>query len=427
MSEWRQTTTAALLEEGVIEIGDGYRAKNSEFVENGGLPFVRVGDVNLAIRLEGTDQLPRELAGKYGPKVSRGSDSLITMKGTIGRVAYVSSALPPFVYSPQISYWRSLAPELVHPRWLRYWLESPEFLAQALATKGATDMADYINLRDQRRMRITLPPPTVQGRIADVLGAIDDLIENNRRRIEVLEEMAQAIYREWFVRFLYPGHEDATFVESALGPIPEGWETTTLHDLVTTQYGYTESATTTPVGPQYLRGMDINKTSYVDWSTVPYCAIEPKDQVRFAVAPGDVFVIRMADPGKVGICEAQVDAVFASYLVRLRPIDDRISSYYLFFTLRADGYQSWVTGASTGATRKSVSARVMTEPQILLAPRDLISMFDETVRPIRSLLAGLVQGNARLAALRHLLLPKLVAGQIDVSHLDLEVSEASVA
>ena len=57
-----------------------------------------------------------------------------------------------------------------------------------------------------------------------VLDAIDDLIENNRRRMEVLEEMARAIYREWFVKFRYPGHEDVPLVDSALGPIPEGWE-----------------------------------------------------------------------------------------------------------------------------------------------------------------------------------------------------------
>ena len=64
-----------------------------------------------------------------------------------------------------------------------------------------------------------------------MLGAFDDLIENNRRRIEILEEMARLIYREWFVHFRFPGHEDVELVDSDLGPIPEGWEVATLADV----------------------------------------------------------------------------------------------------------------------------------------------------------------------------------------------------
>ncbi|MGI8425765.1 MAG: restriction endonuclease subunit S, partial [Actinomycetota bacterium] len=258
MKDWRQTTTTQLLTDGVIEIGDGYRAKNVEFVEDGGLPFVRVGDVDTTIRLNGRDELPIENKSKYGNKVSAPFDSLITMKGTVGRVAYVSEACQ-FVYSPQISYWRSHDPTQIHPRWLRYWLESPEFLNQALATKGATDMADYINLRDQRRMRITVPPPLDQKRIAAVLGSIDDLIENNRRRIELLEQMAQAVYQEWFVCFRYPQVRGRKFPikdsaeavhilpgtskasiesdRSVRESLPRGWEDVLVGDVLELRYG----------------------------------------------------------------------------------------------------------------------------------------------------------------------------------------------
>ncbi len=150
MSKWVQWSTADLICDGVLEIGDGYRAKNAEFTLDGGLPFVRVGDVGLStVRVDGLDELPVDKRERYEPKVSRPGDSLITMKGTVGRVAFVSDEIRPFVYSPQISYWRSHIAGVVHPRWLRYWLEGPEFAWQASATKGATDMADYINLRDQ--------------------------------------------------------------------------------------------------------------------------------------------------------------------------------------------------------------------------------------------------------------------------------------
>jgi type I restriction enzyme S subunit len=275
---------------------------------------------------------------------------------------------------------------------------------------------------------LDLPSIREQRAVSELLDSFDALIENNRRRVVVLEEMARAIYREWFVHFRFPGHENVDLVDSALGPIPGGWSAPRLHDLVSTQYGYTESASTDPIGPHYLRGMDINKTSYVDWSTVPYCPIADALVGKYRVQFGDVFVIRMADPGKVGICEADVNAVFASYLVRIRPTTKRLTPYYLFFTLSDSAYQGWVTGASTGATRKSVSATVMTEPNISLPPVGLQRQFEDMVGPIRSTMVALVDGNTKLRKIRDALLPKLVTGQIDVAKVDLDaVDEGAVA
>ena len=122
-----------------------------------------------------------------------------------------------------------------------------------------------------------------------------------------------------------------------------------------------------------------------------------------------------------------MEAVFASYLVRLRPRDDRVRPYFLFFTLQGEAYQGWVTGASTGATRKSVSAKVMTEPFIALPTLEIQAQFDSAVQPLRLLLNNLVESSARLSAIRDLLLPKLVSGQIDVSELDLDAVVESVA
>lgn len=239
--------------------------------------------------------------------------------------------------------------------------------------------------------------------------------------------MAHAIYREWFVRLRYPDYEGETFIDSPLGPIPRGWVAQRIGSLVSTQYGYTESAQTESVGPKFLRGMDMNKTSFIDWSSVPYCKASEEDQLRFGVKPNDVFVIRMADPGKVSICELDVKAVFASYLVRLRPTDDRLTPYYLFFTLRDDRYQDWVTGASTGATRKSVSAKVMTEPLIVLPPARLQARFVSAVAPMRSMLMQLVRSNAQLRLKRDFLLSRVMTGQIDLSQLKLHAVMGSVS
>jgi type I restriction enzyme S subunit len=185
-AEWERTTTAELIRQGVLEIGDGYRAKNSEFVPGGGLPFVRVGDIGQRIETDGRDELPLSKRVTYEPKVSRVDDTLITMKGTVGRVARVLPSTPDFVYSPQISYWRVHDQSRLDPRFVSCWLRSPAFVRQAFASKSATDMADYINLRDQRRMRIVLPPIEVQKRIGDALGVIEELVEVNELRNRTL-------------------------------------------------------------------------------------------------------------------------------------------------------------------------------------------------------------------------------------------------
>lgn len=274
--------------------------------------------------------------------------------------------------------------------------------------------------------RIALPviDPSTQRKIAVILSAYDDLIENNNRRIKLLDEMAQRIYREWFIDYRYPGHENVPLVNSELGKIPQGWDVRPLSDLVGTQYGYTESANSNPVGPKFLRGMDINKTSYVDWSTVPYCSVAAPDHAKYKLFPGDVVVIRMADPGKVGIVETDIDAVFASYLIRVRPLNELVMPYFLFYFLSSDRYQAFVTGASTGTTRKSLSAPLITSIALALPPRKLQDSFADCVRSLRDMLVHLIQSNANLRTTRDLLLTRLLSGEIDVNDLGITIPEA---
>ncbi len=206
-------------------------------------------------------------------------------------------------------------------------------------------------------------------------------------------------------------------VRSPLGEIPQGWEARKLSEFVATQYGYTESTNVSPVGPKYLRGMDMNKTSYIDWSQVPYCLISGEDKESYAVKKGDVFVIRMADPGKVGIVEQDVDAVFASYLIRVRPIGGRLRPYFLFHLLGSPAYQGYISGASTGTTRKSASAGVITDFQFALPPIALIAEFEARSSTFREMLTTLLLEINNLRRTRDLLLPRLLSGQINVDAL----------
>lgn len=427
MTEWRTYLLGELGDSSKHAFATGpFRSSISKkyFIDEG-VPVIRGSnlstDVGVTLHEEGLVFVDEERARKFSRSIARRGDLVFTCWGTVGQVGFISDTTRYERYIVSNKQMK-MTPDSsrVDPLFLYYLLSSPRMVHEVTSQAIGTSIPGF-NLGQLKEIAVRIPPLTKQRDISQTLCALDDLIESNRRQIEVLEEVARLLYRDWFVHFRFPGHEAADLVDSDLGPIPEGWETAKLSHLVSTQYGYTESACPEPVGPRYLRGMDMNKRSFIDWSTVPYCPISKLDHQKFAVQIGDVFIIRMADPGKVGICEKEVDAVFASYLVRLSPTDGRITPYYLFFALSDEPYQSWVTGASTGATRKSVSAKVMTEPNIAVPSAVVLEQFDEAVRPVRSLINNLLEQNAVLREARELLLPRLVSGELEVSELGLEL------
>jgi type I restriction enzyme, S subunit len=193
-SDWLTLRTEELIADRALVINDGYRAKNSEMGPDG-LPFIRAGDIDGRISVEGTDVLAAESVVRAGEKVSEPGDALFTSKGTVGRFAFVSASSPRFVYSPQLCFWRVRDRSRLDPRFVFFWLQGPEAQGQLHALKGQTDMADYVSLRDQRAMTMTLPLIDEQRRIASVLAALDDKIEHNRVLGQRLQDLARARVR----------------------------------------------------------------------------------------------------------------------------------------------------------------------------------------------------------------------------------------
>ncbi len=334
-----------------------------------------------------TDKALNNSSAKYFPEYS----VLIAMYGAnVGQLGWlknpatVNQAVCGLVIDPEKADWRYVFYALLQNR--------DNLIVQARGAAQQNLNQDLI-----KDFEILLPPIPTQKQIADVLSAYDDLIENNSRRIQILEQMAQEIYKEWFVN-------NPKFKNLKVK----------LSEVTRPQYGYTESANDKPIGPKYLRGTDINKQNFIDWSAVPYCKISDEDKKKYKLQKGDIVIIRMADPGKVGIVEQDIDGVFASYLIRLEIIDQRISPYYLFYFLNSDEYQNYIQGAAGGTTRKSASAGVVTGTNITIPPKELLDQFEEKISLFRSELNNLLNQNANLRQTRDLLLPKLVTGEIRV-------------
>jgi type I restriction enzyme S subunit len=318
--------------------------------------------------------------------------------GTLGKVFFVNEDFWPLNTALYVQDFKGN-----DPRFTAYFLKS--VLRGTNSDKAAVPGVNRNDLH-ARRVRVTRDVGQ-QEAVASILSAYDDLIENNRRRIQLLEQAARLLYKEWFVHLRFPGHEHVTIPDG----VPEGWEKKHLSELLSTQYGFTETATDEPVGPKFLRGTDINKTYHIDWSTVPYCSDDKLDFRKYALHVDDIVVIRMADPGKVAIVESDVKAVFASYLVRLTRKEDVPSpALYSFFVLSDDLYQGFISGASGGSTRKSASAKLFVDFDALTPPASLVSLFVERVQPLRSQIRTLLEQNASLREARDLLLPRLMNG-----------------
>ena len=171
MSEWTKYKISTLIESKVLIIGDGYRAKNSELSTEEGLPFARAGNINDGFQLENAECLAPENLHKAGEKIAQVGDVLFTSKGTVGRVAFVTDSIPKFVYSPQLTWWRTIDTQQIYPEFLYCWMRGQEFISQINSFSGQTDMAAYVSLQDQRQMMyVTLPKIEEQKEITAVIA-----------------------------------------------------------------------------------------------------------------------------------------------------------------------------------------------------------------------------------------------------------------
>jgi type I restriction enzyme S subunit len=390
---------------------------------------------------------PKDLSGPHDRYVSRGERSLsrkglescsaqllppgtvlLTSRAPIGYVAIAKNSVA------TNQGFRNLIPKPgMSSEFLYYWLKGH---VEELQRHASGSTFQELSGTALAQIGIRVPPLPEQRAIAHILGTLDDKIELNRRMSETLEQMARALFKAWFIDFEpvrakmegrwqrgqshpgLPAHLYDLFpdrlVDSEQGEIPEGWRVGTLGELSEKpQYGYTASAREEPVGPKFLRITDINKLSWIDWSTVPFCEIGQEDLEQYRLHPGDVLIARMADPGHGVVIEEEVEAVFASYLIRFR-LKDHAYVRYIQYWLRSDGYWDLVASRHAGTTRASLNAQVLSTFQVIIPPKQIVSAFGEIVNNLRNKVVAAVNESRTLTALRDTLLPKLISGELRV-------------
>jgi len=272
-------------------------------------------------------------------------------------------------------------------------------------------------LKDIKNFEVALPPANdEQSRIATVLSWFDDLIENKKRQNEILEKVAMAIFKSWFVDFEPFKDEEFVYNEELGKEIPKGWEVKKLGEFVYAQYGFTASGEETGK-IKLLRIKDINKTFVIDWDSVPFCNITNDIFPKYQLKNMDIVISRIGDIGKVAIVENPPLSVFASYLIRLKIKNHKLTPYYLYYWLKAPDYQEYIQGAAEGSTRPNTNAEVIKAGPILIPPSSLIEKFEEVVHPIRSKIILNQKQIMVLRKIRDALLPKLVFGKLRVEEI----------
>lgn len=277
------------------------------------------------------------------------------------------------------------------------------------------------------RSTIPLPPKPVQRKIVSVLAAFDALISTNNLRIALLCEIARRIYHEWFVDFRFPGHEIIPLCESAWGPLPDGWRILRMDqiaEVIDCLHSKKPSENCQGEGI-LLQLQNISSNGIIDMSkTYQISADDYAAWIsRIELGPGDCVITNVGRIAAVGQVPPGVVAAPGRNMSAVRPRAVP-PTYLLQFLLSAHMAREVQEKKDAGSIMDSLNVKGIVRLSVLVPSDRLADAFEDLCRPVRRQIEGLVEARQRLELTRDFLLPRLLAGQIDVAGLDSTVAEA---
>jgi len=322
---------------------------------------------------------------------------------------------------------RALDNKILSNRYLFFALQPKLELLKSISTGAATKFLTLTILND---IEFDLPPLPTQSKIATILSAYDDRIENNTRRIKILEEMAQALYREWFVKFRFPGHEKVRMVESELGMVPEGWEVKKLGDVVTIHRGksYRSADLVEEGAVPFLNLKCIDRGGGFRYDGVKRFQGEYKNTQTAKTGDIVIAVTDMTQERRLVAHAARVHvigndfAVMSMDLVKVEPKAE-VSKDYLHGLLRFSDFSQEVRQHANGVNVLHLNPSQIQEFKFALPPTELRNRYAELCSSAYQGCDVLHAKNDNLRRTRDLLLPKLISGEVDVTDLNINTME----
>lgn len=252
-----------------------------------------------------------------------------------------------------------------------------------------------------RSIELDFPDLPSQQKIASILSAYDDLIENNTRRIKILEEMAQIIYKEWFVNFRFPGHEKVKFVDSSLGKIPEGWEAKNLNEV-----SKNFDSKRKPISSLKRKDMQGEYPYYGAAKVIDYVNDFIFDGKYLLLAEDGSVITKDNKP----MLQFVNEKFWANNHTHILQGLAYVSTEFLYLFLS----QYDISGHITGVAQPKINQENLNRIKILVASESLMKIFNELVISNFDHINTLIKKNENLRKTRDLLLPKLMSGEVEV-------------
>ena len=393
------------------EITSSKRIFYSEYTDHG-VPFYRSKEIiecsqgqSISEPLYITNQRYDEIKDKFGVPVA--GDMLLTSVGTIG-IPYIVKETDEFYFKDgNLTWFRNFTNKLC-AQYLYYWVTSKEGTGVLNNTTiGSSQKA--LTISALKNIEITVPPIENQRRIADILFAYDDLIENNRKQIKLLEEAAQRLYKEWFVDLRFPGHEHTKITDG----VPEGWEKCSLGDAIE----FDPKVQLTKDRIKQFVPMSALSTSSMVLDMAEFSETTSNSGSKFQ--NGDTLLARITpclENGKTAFVhgiQSSEGAVGSTEYIVMR--SKRLNPYMVYLHARTDGFrQSAINSMSGSDGRQRVKADKLKALSYLLPPTTVVNQFGLFAAPIFELVFDLSEQAFQAACARERILPKLMSGEVEV-------------
>lgn len=381
-----------------------HRPRDAEHLYGGQYPFVQTSDVKHAgLYINSYSQTYSE-AGLAQSKLWKAGTLCITIAANIADTAIlgIDACFPDSIigFIPE--------PDKADARFIKYLFDALLQKRFQQFTQGAAQ--DNLSQSKLLSLKFPIPESVIeQQRIADILSTYDGLIENNRRRIQLLEQSARSLYKEWFVYLRFPGHEHVAIVDG----VPEGWEKGTISSFYKTTSGGTPSRK----NPEFFAG-DIKwvKTQELQdsfiFETEEKITEEAVQRSSAKLFPENTVLVAMygATIGQTGILATS--ATTNQACCALITTSEIANHLYAFLFLRESKQQ--LINLSQGAAQNNINQEIIRNFPMLMPTKLLMSQFLDSVVPMFEQIKNLQQQIQNLEKARDLLLPRLMTGDIAV-------------
>lgn len=420
---WRSLTIGELVDSGEADIQTGpfgTQLKASDYVEDG-TPVINVRNIGYGgLKPEKLEFVKEETAERLATHLLAPRDIVFGRKGAVDRHLYVSEDQDNWMQGSDCIRLRFFGHDVV-PRFVSYAFLTDAHQKWMLVQSGNKATMASLNHDIIKRISLRIPSPSAQESIVEILSNYDDLIENNRRRMALLEEAARQLYREWFVHLRFPGHEHTPITKG----VPEGWENRDLAQCISVletgnrpKGGVSGVSEGIPsIGAESIVGagqFDFSKTKYVPEA---YFSKLKKGVVQ----DRDVLVYK--DGGRPGHFTPHVSMfgggfpfdkmALNSHVYRLRGALG-ISQEFLYYHLSSDPMLSWMNTAGSGAAIPGIARKDLLRLPVLVPSNHLMEMFTEMTSNGMAQILKLALATKKLQEARDLLLPRLMNGEITV-------------